>query len=234
VKGTQLPTLRQRAAGEPEPDLTRMVLVHRAIGADLGRLTASVDELAGNRGTPAPGRLRAIRQYAAALLTEIAGHLDNEEEIVWPVLAAAALQAVDLSPLTDDHRAIGATAGRVSQALGSPGELRGPLRELLDMLDEHMADEEQQVFPAMRRYLHAETYRWCEIQAQRAASLTRLRFAVPWLARHAHADELNRLLAAGGWRARILLEITRPGYTRLERLAFGAAGCRADNRGVAL
>jgi iron-sulfur cluster repair protein YtfE (RIC family) len=205
-----------------------MVLVHRAIGADLRRLTSSVDELAALGAPPAPGRWRAIRRYTTALLTEIRHHHHIEDEIVWPVLAAAALQAVDLGPLTDDHQAIEAKIDSASQALGSPGELCGPLSELLDMLDEHIADEEKQVFPAMRRYLNAETYRWCERQARRTTSVARLRFTAPWLARHARADELIYLRAASDWRARILLAATRPGYARLERLAFGSAACQAD------
>jgi iron-sulfur cluster repair protein YtfE (RIC family) len=204
-----------------------MVLVHRAIRADLSRLIASIDELA-DRGGPPAGRVRAIGRYTTALLAEIRGHHDNEDEIVWPVLAVAALQAVDLGPLTDDHRAIEATVGRAGQALGSLGELRARLGELLDMLDEHMADEERQVLPAMRRYLHAETYRWCEMQARRTTSLGRLRFRAPWLARHTRADELDWLVAAGGWRTRILLAATRRGYARLERLAFGRQAVTAS------
>lgn len=99
-----------------------MVLVHRAIGNDLRRLTASIDELASVGGPPA--RLGAIRRYTAALLAEIRGHHETEDDIFWPVVAAAALQAVDLGPLTDDHQAIAATLRRASQALSSPGEPR--------------------------------------------------------------------------------------------------------------
>ncbi len=38
------------------------------------------------------------------------------------------------------------------------------------------------------------------------------------------AGKLNCLLAAGGWPARVLLATARPGYARLERLAFGLPG----------
>jgi iron-sulfur cluster repair protein YtfE (RIC family) len=211
-----------------------MILVHRAIGADLHRLIARLDELASSDEPPVPSQLRAISRYTAALLDEIRRHHDNEDEIVWPVLASAALQAVDLGPLTDDHRAIETTVDRVRQALGSAGELRVALGDLLDMLGEHMADEEQQVFPVLRRYVHADTYRWCERQARLRATVDQLHFAVPWLAGHARTEELRRLLAAGGWRFRILLVVTRPGYARLERRALGFAACPPDNRGVAL
>jgi hypothetical protein len=91
------------------------------------------------------------------------------------------------------------------------------------MLDEHIADEEQQILAAMRRYLPADAYRWCEQQMRRIAALPGPRFTAPWLARHAQPTELNRLLAVGGWPARIVLAATRPQYARLERQAFGTS-----------
>ena len=119
------------------------------------------------------------------------------------MLAATAGQAVDLAPLTDDHQAIRAAADRASQALasfrGAPGtlaELHASASQLRDLLDEHIADEEQQILAAMRLYLPADVYRWCEQQTRRKAALPGLRFTAPWLARHAQPGELNRLLAA--------------------------------------
>lgn len=218
-----------KTAAEPEPDLTSMVVVHRAIRQDLRRLAACLAEIAG-RGAP-PSQARAIGRYTAALLAEIRAHHETEDEVLWPVIAATAGQAVDLAPLTDDHRAIEAAAGRVSQALApftgepSPSAVKvyASVSELRDMFDEHIADEEEQILPVMRRYLPAEAYRWCEKQIQRKASLRGLRFTAPWLARYARPDELSRLLAGGGRPARLLLIAARPGYARLERRAFAAS-----------
>ncbi len=220
--------LRVKTAAEPEPDLTSMVVVHRAIRQDLRRLAAGLAEIAG-RGA-SPSQARAISRYTAALLAEIRAHHETENEVLWPVIAATAGQAVDLAPLTDDHRAIDAAVGRASQALacfraqpGTHAELPASVASLRDMLDEHIADEEEQILPAMRRYLPAEAYRWCEKQIQRKASLTGIQFTAPWLARYSQPDELSRRLATGGWRAQILLAAGRPGYARLERRAFAAS-----------
>ena len=173
-----------------------MVVVHRAIRQDLRRLAACLAEIAG-RGAP-PSQARAIGRYTATLLAEIRAHHENEDEVLWPVIAATAGQAVDLAPLTDDHRAIEAAVGRASQALASfraeprtLAELHASVTDLRDMLDEHIADEEEQILPAMRRYLPAEAYRWCEKQIQRKASRRGLRFTAPWLARYAQPDELT-------------------------------------------
>jgi hypothetical protein len=205
-----------------------MVVAHRAMRRDLARLAASAGDIAGP-GQP-PGRAVAICRYGAALLAEIRAHHHGEDDILWPVIAATAGQAVDLAPLSDDHQAIKAASVRAGQVLASPAAgpgiraaaLPAPVEALRDMLDEHIADEEAQLFPAMRRYLTAPAWRWCEKQIIRSAAPPGLRFTVPWLARHAADGEVHALLAAGGWRARIVLAVCGPGYGRLERRAFGA------------
>jgi hypothetical protein len=146
MAGKTAPALKARNAGDPQADLTSMVLVHRAIRDDLRRLATCLEEIA-DRGAP-PSRVR-------------------------------------------------------------------------DLLDEHIADEEEYVLPAMRRYLPAEAYRWCEKQIRCRAPMPGRRFTAPWRARHARPDELSRLLAGRGWPARIMLTATRPGYARLEHRAFG-------------
>jgi hypothetical protein len=210
-----------RRPGDPEPDVTSLLVTHRAIRRDLARLTAT---LALDAGAPlTSAHRRALRRYGAALFAEISRHVDEEDGLLWPVIAATAGQSVDLAPLTDDHQAITATLGRAARALaGSVGaQAAEPVRELRDMLDEHIADEEVRILPAMRRYLPAGAYRAYETAAWRRAPLASLRFRAPWLARAAGLSEQPALLGPGGWRARTLLVAGNRGYARLERRAFG-------------
>ena len=220
---TSAPTLRPRTSRDPEPDLTSLVVTHRAIRQDLGRLAdglAAISELE-------PGRARAVRRYTAALLAAIHAHHDNENDIIWPLIAATARQAVDLVPLADDRLVIEEASGRVQRALAcfaaepatGSAALQASISELRDLAGEHITDEEAQLLPAMRRYLPADAYRWGERQIMRKAAAPGPRFTVPWLARHARDGELRPLLAAGGWRARVVLAFSRH-YARLERQAF--------------
>jgi hypothetical protein len=206
-----------RRPADPEPDLTPLLVRHRAIRADMARLAGVIAESAPAVWAGA-ARLGALRRYRTALFTEIASHFDDEDGILWPVIAAAAGPCVDLAPLTDDHQEIGAALGRAAR---DPTRTR--VRELRDMLDEHIADEEDHILPAMHNYLPALAYRWCEEQSWRRASLAALRFRAPWLARFAGPGELGTVLAAGGREARLLLAATRHSYARLERQAFGAS-----------
>jgi hypothetical protein len=217
------PPLAARQPADPEPDLAALLVTHRAIRLDLARLTGSLARTASVPPGSAQGR--ALRRYGAALFSEISSHLDDEDGILWPLIAATAGQCVDLAPLTDDHQAIAATLARAARAVaftGSPGaQAAEPVEELREMLDQHITDEECAILPAIRRYLPASACQSCQAQGWRRASVASLRFRAPWLARVAAPGELLALANPGGWRARLLLLGSRRRYARLERRAFG-------------
>ncbi|HUR07151.1 MAG TPA: hemerythrin domain-containing protein [Nonomuraea sp.] len=208
----------RRPAGAPLPDLTSMYVIHRAILTDLRRLTellARTAELGGARD-------RAVRGYAASLLTEVGHHHANEHDLLWPVIERAAGQAVDLAPYTDDHQALGPLLDRCRAALtGDLGALGRELGELLELLGEHIAEEESELFPIVFRFVPFEAFVWVEKQVAKRATLRELSFAAPWLLRHATPEEAARLLKRGGRPLRLLAAATRPGYTRRERQIFG-------------
>jgi Hemerythrin HHE cation binding domain len=217
---------RPRSAHEAEPDLTRLVVTHRAIRHDLDRLVVCL----GDGGERSTRRAGAVWRYTAALLAQVRAHNEGEADILWPVAAAAAGQAVDIAPLTDDRHAVAAALTRAGHALaavragsGPPADVQISLRLVHGLLEDHFADEEQQLFPAIRRYLRADAYRWCEKQMRRNSSLPVRRFAAPWLARHAQRGELRQLRATRGWPERILLAGSGPGFARLERHALDAS-----------
>jgi len=194
-------------------------VTHRAICQDLGRLASCLP----NDGGPSTRRSAALWRYTAAVLAQVRAHNEGELDILWPMAAAAAGQAVDIAPLTDDRHAVATALSRADRALdavragsGAPAHLQASLREACDLLDEHISDEELQMFPAIRRYLRAGTYRWCERQMQRHAPPRDRWFAPSWLARHAHRDELRRLRATCVWPDRILLACPGRNPTRKE------------------
>jgi hypothetical protein len=214
-----------RKPGEPEPDLTSLLVVHHAIRLDLARLTAT---LAGSAATSATSvRRTALRRYGAALFAEISSHFEDEDCILWPLIAASAGQCVDLAPLTDDHQAIGAALGRAARAMAgltdrpSASRAARPVEELRELVDEHIADEEAQILAATRRYLPARAYRSYETQAWRRASVACVRFRAPWLARVAGSGQLPAVIGPGGARARLLLLAGQTRYARLEHASFG-------------
>jgi Hemerythrin HHE cation binding domain len=206
-----------------------MVVIHRAMLGDLARLAAGI--VSAEETSMPPARTGAVCRYASALLAAIGAYHKGEDDILWPVITAVAGASVDLAPLVDDHLAITAAAATTRRALaglgaepGAAGQLGAPVAALRGIVGEHIADEEAQVFPAMRRYLTAGAYRWCQREMRRKASMSDRMFIAGWLARYARPDELSRLLTAGGWQGRVLLAAARPAYGRLEHQAFGKNG----------
>jgi iron-sulfur cluster repair protein YtfE (RIC family) len=214
----QIPAIVPRKDGEREPDLTSMYVIHRAMLADLRRLS----ELLGSAAPISGGRNEAARAYAASILTEVHHHHANEDDLLWPVVERTAGQAVDLSPYTDDHQALGPVLDRCHAALnGDRRDLGRALADLLGLLDEHMAEEESDLFPIISRFVPYDAYAWVEKQVAKRATLGELTFTAPWLLRYATADEAGRLLAGAGWPMRVLVALTRARYVRRERAAFG-------------
>ncbi|TDB93958.1 hemerythrin domain-containing protein [Nonomuraea longispora] len=214
----RIPAVAPRHDGEREPDLTSMYVIHRAMLTDLRRIT----EVLGGTDPLTGGRNEAVRAYAASVLTEVHHHHANEDDLLWPIIERTAGHAVDLSPYTDDHQALGPVLDRCRAALrGERHVLRSRLAELTDFLDEHIAEEESDLFPIIFRFVPYDAYAWAERQIAKRASFGQLTFTAPWLLRHATRDEGNRLLAGAGAPLRILLAMTRGRYARHERAAFG-------------
>ena len=182
------------------------------------RNSQSTSRLSGCGG---PAAAQALRRYTAALLTQIHTRHRGEEGFLWPLLAAIAGPAVDLTPLADDRQAIDAAAGRARLALARPlAGLWLPVHSLSGLLDAHLTDTEQQVFPALRRYLPAGATAGPNGEFGR----TRVPPTAASPPRGLPSSAGGRTAPASrprGWRARIPLAATRPGHARLERQALG-------------
>ena len=113
------PAVTPRRDGDPEVDLTAVRLVHRAMLADVRAVADLADRVAGGTAT-LRDRGTALRRYADRLCAEIDSLHDAEGGELWPVVAASAGAAVDLSDLADDHHAIDPVLARCRTAAGHP------------------------------------------------------------------------------------------------------------------
>ncbi|MFB4286406.1 hemerythrin domain-containing protein [Nonomuraea sp. ATR24] len=209
----KIPAVAPRRPDEREPDLTSMYVIHRAMLADLRRLAAACA-----RG----GRDGPVRAYTAALLTEVHHHHANEDDLLWPVIERTAGHAVDLSPYTDDHQALGPVLDRCRAALDRDlAALGHALTELLELLDDHIAEEESELFPIIFRFVPYEAYAWVEKQVGKRATPRQLMFTVPWLLRYATPEEGARLLTAASPPLRLLVPALRLRYAHREMRTFG-------------
>lgn len=182
MKPTRLVTITARRPGDPEPDLLGISLAHRAMVTDVGRIAALTSAFADGRLTCAPRRARAVARYVVLLCDSVHHHHTTEDEVLWPVIEAAADGCVDLTELTEDHAALDPRLDRLrALAAGfrlnvgdrdSAAPLAAGLTELHTLLHEHIADEEREIFPVIRQYVSVDDWAAVEKVAQRGGRMS--------------------------------------------------------------
>ncbi|MGY1813899.1 hemerythrin domain-containing protein [Blastococcus sp. SYSU D00820] len=231
---TQTPPLpfpvTPRRPGDPEADLTMFGLIHRALRA--GARDVAVAATAIGAGAPCPpSRRRAVVEYATEVLHEIEVHHSREDDVLWPVIAASAGPVVDLEPLTDDHTVLHGVLARAEDALAvftrdgsaaSAAVLGRVMTQVADLLDEHITEEEAEVFPVIRTHVSAGDFATCEARFRKGSSLGHMLFVLPWVAAQCSAEERAALLEVAGPPLRLLLKVAEPRWQRRRALLVGA------------
>ncbi|GAA0733795.1 hemerythrin domain-containing protein [Dactylosporangium roseum] len=215
-------------ATDTRPNLLGITINHRSMRGDARRFAALVRSIADGTTASSPARARAIERYLTSLCAGIHHHHQAEDEVLWPVLEAAAGAEVDLTELTDDHAQLDPLLDRLraeARALSAAprdraaaARLATTLAALRDLLDEHIDDEERTVFPVITRYVsHAEWQR-VEAAVRKGSAMS---FELPRIERYATGDELAELYRMAGPVLRFMLALVRPGFLRREKVIFG-------------
>ena len=189
------------------------------------------DRVAGGTSILGGDRATALRRYADRLCREIDCLHDAEGGELWPVVAASAGSAVDLSDLADDHHAIDPVLARCRAALAAltvatddleeAAPLAGAMTDLLGLLGEHVAEEERELFPAVAAFVSVADYDAALSRMRRRAGLRRLAWLLPWMAQHATAAEVEQSLSGAGRGTRLLLAVSTSRFARQRRAALG-------------
>ncbi|MGY1604033.1 hemerythrin domain-containing protein [Geodermatophilus sp. SYSU D00815] len=220
-----------RRPGEPEADLSGFALIHRALRAGTRELADAATAIGAGAPCP-PERRRALIRFATEVLAEIHTHHQREDDVLWPVIAASAGAAVDLEPLTDDHTELHAVLERAEQALAAfaapgadPRATAAPLGAVLtgmaDLLDEHIAEEEAEVFPVIRTHVSAKDYAACEAMFRKGSSVGHLLFVLPWVIAQCAPEERAEMLRIAGAPLRLLLAVSERRWHRRRALVIG-------------
>ncbi|QLY31976.1 hemerythrin domain-containing protein [Nocardia huaxiensis] len=209
-----------------EPNLLGMRLAHRAMIADAARFATLTRDIAGGKTDCPASRAEAISVYLHLLCDSIHHHHSIEDEVLWPLLRTAADGAVDLRELEDDHAQLDPLLEEIRRdaqaftraAHGSADRLADRLRQLDALLTEHIADEENTVFPVITRYLTAEQWNRVEAAARDGAKMS---FELPRMFGMCTPEEWASATAEGGIMLRLMLRVFRRGYRRRERAIAG-------------
>lgn len=224
-------TVAPRHSGDPVPDLLGITLAHRAMLADLLRLTDLATAVRDRDVICTPGRARAVARYLEWLCDSIHHHHTIEDTVVWPMIEARTGSHVDLSELTDDHAALDprldqlrARAAAFRLSMGDrqiAGLMAIELGELSALLTEHINDEELEVFPLITEYVSVADWESVE-RAARDGS--RLPFDGPRSLAVMTEEERSTLTQQLGMGLRVLMSALRLVHRRRERAVFGTVG----------
>ena len=182
MSSTTTPAVTPRRDGEPEVDLTAYRLVHRAMLADTRAWpTSPTGSPAARWPSPRPGRPRSGRTSRSSARRSTP--TTTAEDRTWSgrSIAASAGAAVDLAELTDDHGVIDPMLGRARSAATALGtapddldaacRLASAMTEMFALLDEHIGEEEREVFPVIRRFVSVVDYEATEDRIRRDIAL---------------------------------------------------------------
>ncbi|WP_454792893.1 hemerythrin domain-containing protein [Mycolicibacterium lutetiense] len=228
------PTVAPRRGGDPEPDLLGITVAHRAMLADLRRLTDLAIAVRDRDVICTPSRARAISRYVELLCDSIHHHHTTEDAVLWPVIRASAGshcapgELNELSELTEDHAALDprldqlrarAASFRLSMGDRQVASLMViELAELSALLSEHIEEEERDVFPLITE--HVSVADWTTVEAAARAG-GQLWFEGPRSLAVMTDDERAHLTGHAGIGLVIILATIGLRYRRLERAVFG-------------
>jgi iron-sulfur cluster repair protein YtfE (RIC family) len=210
------------------PDLTGFTMVHRAMLTDTGRLADLTARLARTPAAIGAQRVPALTTHVTYLAREIHHHHTREDEVLWPVIQAAAGQAVDLAAFSDDHKLLDPVLTRLRETVvafaAQPpvriAALATAAAELSAMLHEHIPEEERDVFPVIRTYVPAGAWRQAERRMGKGVTLRHAGWLIPWIEHHATEPERRYLRREAPLPFRVLLRLNRGKFAALHRKAF--------------
>jgi hemerythrin-like domain-containing protein len=209
------------------PDVLGMKIAHRVMLRDLDRTTGITMAMADGGVPITRRRVRASVRYLELMGESIHHHHHAEDDILWPVIEQRAGSHIDLAPLTEDHEALGPKLDGLRIAVRLFGAeptqrtaavVAGRLVEMRNMLHEHIAEEERDTFPVIRRYLSVADWKDVEARIRKAA---RMGFELPRIAAAVTPDELATLKAEAGPMIDVMIAVVRPRYRRMEKAIWG-------------
>lgn len=214
------------------PDTTSYRLVHRALRANARRLA----EVTNGYDRQDPRRTRALVRWCEGFVAEIHCHHTIEDDAMFPALVARVPAAAELIAQTDlDHAAMDDTMRRLEYGVkqlalgGSPNRLHDAAADLADLLDVHLAFEDEHVIPAFEQHFSADEYRELDAKAAEILGITKQAlFTVPFILSVATPGELDHAWAGAPLPFKALYLASRGRYRKLAERALGGVPQAAD------
>jgi iron-sulfur cluster repair protein YtfE (RIC family) len=156
-----------------------MVMVHRAFRREFGLLPQLVLATAPHDRE----RAQLVAAHAEEMISALGAHHEGEDDLLWPRLRErAVIDPEVIDRMEAQHAGVAAVLTAVHPLLASwkhdadvsaARELAGRFAELAERLDEHLADEEQEILPIVERCITVGE--WSELAEHGLASMPKRR-----------------------------------------------------------
>src|ERR1700712_476997 len=144
--------------------MTMNRVIHQAVRRDLGRLKTALDSYGGTQ----PDRAKGLNRAYANLQRELTHHHEQEDELIWPVLAKLGIDQQLLSTMESEHQDMSNALDETGAAMtrfatsGSAIDL-GPVRESLKrtrvVVDRHLDHQERDLEPLLIPYFESAEWK---------------------------------------------------------------------------
>jgi iron-sulfur cluster repair protein YtfE (RIC family) len=223
-------TFPGQAAAHPGPvDMTMMYVMHHAFRRDLTSFAAAAG------ATPAHARTtwRALAARWELFAEVLHHHHSGEDTGLWPALMERADDAGRevLTAMETEHAEIdpilrACAAGFERLAAHSDEDARAALAVRLcaarESLGRHLRHEETEAIPIIQQVLTDEDWHQLEqTHFRKDTTLGYLLAVIPWCAHGVPGPLRRQVFAKAGRPTHLLWLLTRRGFERRERLAFG-------------
>lgn len=158
-----------------EPDTHEMVVIHRVFRREFRLLP----DVIGRVGVGDTGRAAIVGEHLSDIVAALHHHHENEDDLLWPPLLETATLHTDLVHRMEFQHAALSTAldqidkltpaWRATANQDDRDALAQAVRDASAILDEHMAEEEQEILPLVRKYLTVE--QWSKLGERGAESI---------------------------------------------------------------
>jgi hypothetical protein len=210
-----------------DADLLGIRIAHRIMRRDARRL-ARIAAAWADGSDPLTGRRRRVfGRWVEGLCLDVHHHHATEDDHLWPILERRAGAEIDLAPLSDDHAALDPVLDDVRGAfvVAAAGGRVDPLVERLthlgDLLDEHIVEEERNMFPVILQFVPRSD--WETVEKAARAGGAGIRWVLPRIVEVATPEEYATMTASAPKPLLILMKLLLPRYRR-ESALLGASG----------
>jgi hemerythrin-like domain-containing protein len=212
------------------PDLSFYFAIHRHMRSDLVRFADTVAAL-----TPADraNRIPALVKWAKGFTFELEEHHYAEDEFFFPEMRARipAVAGV-LDRLDGEHKAMDVLLGRWPALMRDLADAKAPFEpakaaalqmatELRDLLEDHLAIEDEDILPMYWRHYTAAEYDAIQQTAIKKGKKKGFSFIAPWSVESVEGAEREAFLASVPGVLRLYHRMVKPRYDRMIEAAFG-------------